>query len=135
MSQKFNSEKSFPGAMKFELSQLTAYHHLLFRSLIGNFSQERKYIFFSNVSENSSATPMINECNTNIFEIYLHSYQNSSYEHPCRGGTPGVDCFSIFRDSSHVNWQFNKFSALYRVPYSDWANILILLISWEPFDN
>ena len=78
---------------------------------------------------------MINECNTNIFEIYLHSYQNSSYEHPCRGGTPGVDCFSIFRDSSHVNWQFNKFSALYRVPYSDWANILILLISWEPFDN
>ena len=53
---------------------------------------------------------MINECNTNIFEIYLHSYQNSSYEHPWHGGTPGVDCFSIFRDSSHVNWQFNKFS-------------------------
>ena len=29
--------------------------------------------------------------------------------------------------SSHVNWQFNKFW--------NWANILILLISWEPFDN
>ena len=25
-------------------------------------------------------------------------------------GHPGFDCFSIFRDSSHVNWQFNKFS-------------------------
>ena len=76
---------------------------------------------------------MINECNTNIFEIYLHSYQNSSYEHPCRGGTPGVDCFSIFRDSSHVNWQFNKFSGY--LSKLVWTNILILLISWEPFDN
>ena len=39
-------EKEFSNTMKFELSQLTAYHHLLFRSLIGNFSQEAAEIYF-----------------------------------------------------------------------------------------